>query len=229
MGAEGQPWLYQIMAASRLVCVGTAISPHFVLTTAHCVLARAGPKYLQQVGSQTFISLQSVVIHHQWGLGWDLALIKTKTSLRHFICLPAAPLHNQQLRAVQVGFKLSNLDRQSDNLNLFYQNITLPSQQSGCKGPACSGHPDLHKWVKIFDKNILLLFTFGWSGQVPGSLLETQTRPGSALQLVGIVSGRISDGSECSPTPWLVRLDTEKSLEWIAAVTSENIPVTEVL
>ena len=158
VGAEGEPWLYQIMAASRLLCVGTAISPQFVLTTAHCVLARAGPKYLQQVGSQTFISLHRVVIHHQWGLGWDLALIQTKTSLRHFICLPAAPLplplHNQQVRAVQVGFKLSTVDRQSDNLNLFYQNITFPSHQSSCQGPACSGLPDLHKWVKIFDKNI---------------------------------------------------------------------------
>ena len=165
VAASGQPWLYQIMAASRLVCVGTAISSNFVLTTAQCVLSntRGEVKYLQQVGSQTYISLHRVVIHHQWGLGWDLALIETKTSLRHFICLPAAPLHQQQLRAVQVGFKLSNLDRPSDNLNLFYQNITFPPQQSSCQGPGCTGHPDLHKWVKIFD-NISVYICWVWAG-----------------------------------------------------------------
>ena len=148
----GQPWVYQIMTGSRLVCAGTAISTHFVLTTAQCVQSRGEVQYLQQVGSRTFISLYRVVLHHQWSLGSDLALIQTKTPLRHFICLPTAPLHNQQLRAVQVGFKLSNLDRQSDHPRLFYQNITFPAQQSGCQGPACGGHSDLHKWVKICGK-----------------------------------------------------------------------------
>ena len=227
------------MAASRLVCVATAISPQFVLTTAQCVLARTGArgevKYLQQVGaSQTFISLHRVVIHHQWALGWDLALIETKTRLPHFICLPVAPLHHHHhllhhhLRAVQVGLKLSNLDRPAENLKLFYQNITLPSQPSGCQGPACTGHPDLHKWVEIFDGNTFV-FLFTFAGQVPGSLVETQTRPGSEAQIVGMVSGQISDGSHCSPPPRLVRLDTEKCIQWIASVSSENIPWTEVL
>ena len=71
--------------------------------------------------------------------------------------------------------------------------------------------------------------SFAESGQVPGSLLETETRFGSAAQLVGIVSGQISAGSHCSPPPHLVRVDTENCIKWIASVISENIPVTEVL
>ena len=217
VSGAAHPWLYQVRTGSRLACLGTAISAHFVLTTASCLVGRGEVQHLQQVNSRAFISLYRVVLHHQWSQGWDLALIQTKTPLHHFICLPSAPLHNQGATGLQVGFKLSKLERQSEQPNLFYQNITFPAQQSSS--------PDLHKWVKIFGKKSFISF----AGQVPGSLLETQTRFGSAALMVGIVSGRISAGSQCSPAPRLVRVDTENVIKWIASVTSENIPVTEVL
>ena len=155
-----QPWLYQVRTGSRLACLGTAISAQFVLTTASCLVGRGEVQHLQQVSSRAVISLYRVVLHHQWSQGWDLALVQTKTSLQHFICLPSAPLHHQGATALQVGFKVSNLERKSEQPSLFYQNITFPAQHSST--------PDLHKWVKIFGKKILHFVCWAGSRQSAG-------------------------------------------------------------
>ena len=148
------PWVVKIMAASRLLCVGTAISRHYVLTSASCLVSRweeedisRQMKYLQLMETDSFISLYRIVLHHQWRLGQDLALVQTVTPLHHFLCLGTGALQDG-LGAVQVGFKVNSSEKQSQSL--FHQNISIPTSlpASLCPGSNCRTHsPDLSKWV----------------------------------------------------------------------------------
>ena len=146
-------WVVKIMSGSRLLCAGTAISRNYVLTTASCLLSREEGqpessrhmKYLQLVETDTYISLYRVVLHHQWGLGLDLALIQTATPLSHVLCLTPGVLPGAG-RAVQVGFKVgSQSSEKQQSLSLFRQNVTLPPLD--CQAADCWHLPDLSKWV----------------------------------------------------------------------------------
>lgn len=61
-----------------------------------------------------------------------------------------------------------------------------------------------------------------------GSPVETELGPSGVSHMVGLVSNK--NWQVCVPhSPRLVRVDTEQVIQWVAAVTSENIRVTDVL
>ena len=90
------PWIVKIMMGRQLMCVGTVVHPHFVLTSARCVLDSSDKAnssdvlYIKSWDAEKLISFYKIVIHHQWKWysgDYDLALIQTITPLESTICL----------------------------------------------------------------------------------------------------------------------------------------------
>ena len=90
------PWIVRIMLGRTLMCVGTAVHPHFVLTSAKCLLDSnfkaniSDVMYIQSLDTGKLISFYKIVLHHQWKWysgEFDLALIQTITPLDNTVCL----------------------------------------------------------------------------------------------------------------------------------------------
>lgn len=159
---NGDPAVVALMDGQYFFCSGTVVSPHVVLTAAHCLEGGPPPDGIffgtdsNNPGSGTIIPVQSALGHPQYGQDHDIAVVELMSAA------PVAPakrnttplgpsMVGQDVRVV--GYGLSVDDENSneagvkrtgtvrlDSFEADYMMVTPQGGQSGCFGD--SGGPN---------------------------------------------------------------------------------------
>jgi len=216
------PWIVKIMLGRQLMCVGTVVHPHFVLTSAKCLLDSSDKAnasdvlYIKSWDTERLISFYKIVIHHQWKWysgEYDLALVQTITPLDSTVCLNNKVYNFTGVNALQAGYKMFPEKVAREIRHLFHQNITIDESTScGSEDGVENTNMERNFCLKGTDIN-------KWSA---GSPLEVSQL--DRHYLIGFVSQLAT--SSCSKESLMTKVS--QAISWITAVCTEAVPVRTV-